>query len=83
MIIAVDAAGGDYAPHEVVKGAIQAAHEFGIEIVLVGRKNVLRKLAEKSVLEASTGKKTDSQPSSLRLAKNSGIPDFTPYFLAA
>jgi glycerol-3-phosphate acyltransferase PlsX len=53
MIIAVDAAGGDYAPHEVVKGAIQAAHEFGIEIVLVGRKNVLRKLAEKSVLEAS------------------------------
>ncbi len=52
MIIAVDAAGGDYAPHEVVKGAIQAAHEFGIEIVLVGRKNVLRKLAEKSVLNA-------------------------------
>ncbi len=52
MIIAVDAAGGDYAPHEVVKGAIQAAHEFGIEIVLVGRKNVLRKLAEKSMLNA-------------------------------
>jgi glycerol-3-phosphate acyltransferase PlsX len=53
MIIAVDAAGGDYAPHEVVKGAIQAAHEFGIEIALVGRKNVLRKLAEKSMLDAS------------------------------
>ena len=52
MIIAVDAAGGDYAPHEVVKGAIQAAHEFGIEIVLVGRRNVLRKLAEKSMLDA-------------------------------
>jgi glycerol-3-phosphate acyltransferase PlsX len=53
MIIAVDAAGGDYAPHEVVKGAIQAAHEFGIEIALVGRKNVLRKLAEKSMLDVS------------------------------
>jgi glycerol-3-phosphate acyltransferase PlsX len=52
MIIAVDAAGGDYAPHEVVKGAIQAAHELGIEIILVGRKNVLRKLAEKSLLNA-------------------------------
>jgi glycerol-3-phosphate acyltransferase PlsX len=49
MKIAVDAAGGDYAPHEMVKGAIAAAQEFGVEIFLVGRKNVLRKLAEKSV----------------------------------
>jgi glycerol-3-phosphate acyltransferase PlsX len=48
MKIAVDAAGGDYAPHEMVKGAIQAAREFGVEIILVGRKNVLRKLSEKS-----------------------------------
>lgn len=53
MMIAVDAAGGDYAPHEVVKGAIQAAHEYGLEIGLVGRKNVLKKLAEKSLLKAS------------------------------
>jgi glycerol-3-phosphate acyltransferase PlsX len=49
MKIAVDAAGGDYAPHEVVKGAIKAAEEYGIEIALVGRKNVLRVLAEKSL----------------------------------
>ncbi len=47
--IAVDAAGGDYAPHEVVKGAIKAAQEYGVEIVLVGRRNVLRKLAAKSI----------------------------------
>ncbi len=47
--IAVDAAGGDYAPHEVVKGAIKAAQEYGVEIILVGRKNVLRKLAAKSI----------------------------------
>jgi glycerol-3-phosphate acyltransferase PlsX len=46
--IAVDAAGGDYAPHEMVKGAIKAVQEFGVEVVLVGRQNVLRKLAEKS-----------------------------------
>jgi glycerol-3-phosphate acyltransferase PlsX len=45
--IAVDAAGGDYAPHEMVKGAIKAVQEFGVEVVLVGRQNVLRKLAEK------------------------------------
>lgn len=49
MKIAVDAAGGDYAPHEVVKGAIKAAQEYGVEIVLVGRRNVLRKLAERSL----------------------------------
>lgn len=49
MKIAVDAAGGDYAPHEVVKGAIKAVQEYGVEIALVGRKNVLRKLAEKSL----------------------------------
>jgi len=49
MKIAVDAAGGDYAPHEVVKGAINAVHEYGVEIALVGRKNVLRVLAEKSM----------------------------------
>jgi len=47
--IALDAAGGDYAPHEVVKGAIKAAQEFGVEIILVGRKNVIQKLAEKAL----------------------------------
>jgi phosphate acyltransferase len=49
MKIAIDAAGGDYAPHEVVKGAISAAQEYGVEVILVGRKNVLRALAEKSL----------------------------------
>ncbi|MFH1169873.1 MAG: phosphate acyltransferase PlsX [Chloroflexota bacterium] len=45
MIIAVDAAGGDYAPHEIVKGSLKAAQEFGVEIALVGRKKVLHLLA--------------------------------------
>jgi glycerol-3-phosphate acyltransferase PlsX len=49
MKIAIDAAGGDYAPHEVVKGALKAAEEYGVEIILVGRKSVLRSLAEKSL----------------------------------
>ena len=34
--IAVDAMGGDHAPAETVKGAIQAARELGVEIILVG-----------------------------------------------
>ena len=49
MIIAVDAAGGDYAPHEIVKGAIKAAHEYEVDIALVGRRNVLHVLAGRSL----------------------------------
>ena len=36
MRIAVDAMGGDHAPAEIVKGAAQAAVEYGIDIALVG-----------------------------------------------
>src|SRR4030042_65937 len=49
MKIALDVAGGDYAPHELVKGALKAVQEYGVEIILVGRKNVIRKLAEKAL----------------------------------
>ena len=51
MIIAVDAAGGDYAPHEVVKGAVTAAQDFGVGIALVGRRNVLHILTGRSSRE--------------------------------
>ncbi len=44
MIIAVDAAGGDYAPHEIVKGAVKAAQDFKVGIALVGKPPVLRLL---------------------------------------
>ncbi len=36
MRIAVDAMGGDYAPVEIVKGAVQAANLQGVTIILVG-----------------------------------------------
>ncbi len=36
MKIAVDAMGGDHAPREVVRGAVKAAREFDLSIVLVG-----------------------------------------------
>jgi len=45
MNIAVDASGGDYAPHEIVKGAIKAAQELEVEIALVGKKETLHVLA--------------------------------------
>ncbi|MCX6085202.1 MAG: phosphate acyltransferase PlsX [Caldiserica bacterium] len=36
MKVAVDAMGGDYAPHEIIKGAVEAARKLGVTIVLVG-----------------------------------------------
>lgn len=36
MKVAIDAMGGDYAPHEIIKGAVEAAREFGVTVVLVG-----------------------------------------------
>ena len=40
--VAVDAMGGDHAPAEVVRGAVQAARSEGVEIVLVGPEERLR-----------------------------------------
>jgi glycerol-3-phosphate acyltransferase PlsX len=45
MIIAIDAAGGEYAPYEIVKGAIKAAQDYGVDIALVGNKAILHVLA--------------------------------------
>ena len=39
--IAVDAMGGDYAPAAVVEGALLAAQDLGVEIVLVGRADAI------------------------------------------
>lgn len=41
--IALDAMGGDHAPAETVAGAVQAAREFGLEVVLVGRPDDLQR----------------------------------------
>ncbi len=39
MRIIVDAMGGDNAPAEIVKGAVEAAKEYGVNVTLVGREN--------------------------------------------
>ena len=42
MKIAVDAMGGDHGPLPNVEGALQAAKNFGVEVVLVGDESLLR-----------------------------------------
>lgn len=50
MRIAVDAMGGDFAPVEIVKGAIKAAQEYkDAEIILVGKQPLLHVLASKQL----------------------------------
>ena len=41
MRIAVDAMGGDFAPAEIVRGALLARDQYGVEILLVGRPDAI------------------------------------------
>ena len=51
MKISVDAMGGDYAPAEVVQGAVKAARDYGLGIILVGQQDKIR--AEMSKYDTS------------------------------
>ncbi|MGD8400864.1 MAG: phosphate acyltransferase PlsX [Bacillota bacterium] len=42
MKIAIDAMGGDFAPHEIVLGAVAACREFAAEVILVGDEAALK-----------------------------------------
>ena len=47
MKIAVDAMGGDFAPRNIVEGALLAAREHGVPVVLVGEEKATRREAER------------------------------------
>lgn len=50
--IAVDAMGGDYAPVEIVAGAVQAAREENTQVILVGESDRIKKeLVKHEILE--------------------------------
>jgi phosphate acyltransferase len=76
--VAVDAMGGDLAPHAVVKGA-QAAHRENLaEVVLVGDEGRVRPLLEGGtsieIVHAATSVEMDESPSTvLRRKKDSSI----------
>ena len=61
MRIAVDASGGEYAPNEIVKGAIKAAHEYDVDIILVGKKSLLHLIAGKHLKKLNLTIKGASQ----------------------
>lgn len=43
MKIAVDAFGGDNAPLEIIRGAAEAAREYGVDILLTGNEEIIKK----------------------------------------
>ncbi|HEY5599250.1 MAG TPA: phosphate acyltransferase PlsX, partial [Candidatus Manganitrophaceae bacterium] len=82
MKIALDAMGGDHAPGAVVEGAVIAAREFGVEIILVGDEKEVQKELSKhaardlplSVVHAPQKVEMDESPSSVvRKKRDSSI----------
>jgi glycerol-3-phosphate acyltransferase PlsX len=79
--IAIDAMGGDFAPGEIVKGAVEASLEFPLKIILVGIEATLqkelalyRRKGEISIVHAPEVIGNDEPPvSAVRQKKNSSI----------
>lgn len=72
--IAVDAMGGDNAPHSIVTGALHAHQTHGIPVVLVGRADEIGDTGGLPVIEASEVIAMDADPStSVRTMKDSSL----------
>ena len=54
--IAVDAMGGDFAPREIVKGAVLGAQNFGVGVLLVGPEPLMKEELAKYASEIKSGK---------------------------
>ena len=61
MKIAVDAFGGDNAPLEIIKGAIDAKNEYGVDIALVGDCDTVKKCAEDNGIDLSGVELVDAE----------------------
>ena len=53
MLIAVDAMGGEYAPREVIKAAVEAVKELPLDIALVGNRTILEMLLRRSTRKSN------------------------------
>jgi glycerol-3-phosphate acyltransferase PlsX len=60
MKIIIDAMGGDNAPSEIVKGALLAIEEYGVDVILTGRKE--------AILDCLRGEGISDLPESIRIA---------------
>lgn len=82
MKIAVDAMGGDHAPQVEIEGAVQAAREFDLSVILVGNREILEaELRKRGALDLPITVKNasevvgmhESPSAAVRKKKNSSI----------
>ncbi|ADY73523.1 Phosphate acyltransferase [Desulfurobacterium thermolithotrophum DSM 11699] len=81
MKVVLDAMGGDNAPHVPVMGAVQAAKEFGIKVILVGDESQIKKELSKysfpiekiEIVHADDVVSMDELPSKALKKKNSSL----------
>lgn len=82
MKIIVDGMGGDNAPSEIVKGVVDAINDFSVNVVLVGKKNLLEQELSKykynksniEILNADDVISNDDDPAlSIRRKKDSSM----------
>ncbi len=78
ITVALDAMGGDHAPAAVVRGALSAARELDVDIILVGRGREIRSLMPAPqrnlrIQEASEAISMDASPTAVRRMRDSSI----------
>lgn len=82
MKIIVDAMGGDNAPHEIISGTIDAIKEYNIDVIFVGKEDIINDELDKysypknkvEVLNATEVIENDDDPASaIRRKKDSSI----------
>ncbi len=82
MRIIVDGMGGDNAPEAIVKGAVEAVNEYGIEILITGKEDIILDQLEKhsyptgkiQVMDAPEVISNDDNPTlAIRRKKNSSM----------
>ena len=82
MVVALDAMGGDFAPMEPVKGAVDAANEMQVCVKLIGQEDRIRKELEQytypqdriEIVHAEEIIGTDESPTmAIRRKKNSSM----------
>ena len=55
MRIAVDAMGGDFGPRVIVEGAVKAAQEYQVEVLLVGAEELIKKEFSRQKISGNKG----------------------------
>ena len=71
--IAVDAMGGDFAPTSEVEGALEAARDFGVGVILVGRSELIQAELDRHRRNRTLGDKLSWRSSQVEIVEASEV----------